>query len=96
VHLSVGLSNFDWGTPKHIRHELEKAYLNIGMEAGLDFAIVNPESAIGPLPADNPMVTRLREALQQGRAAEGESQETAGFRQAEAVMKIWGNAEAGV
>jgi cobalamin-dependent methionine synthase I len=95
VHLTVGLSNFAWGTPKHIRHELEKAYLAIGMDAGLDFAIVNPESATGPLPPDNPMVKRLREALQQGRAAKGESQETAGFRQAEAVMKIWSNAEAG-
>ena len=94
VHLSVGLSNFSWGTPKHIRHELEKAYLTLGTEAGLDFAIANPESAMGPLPPDHPMVAKLRGALQQGRAAEGESQETAGFRQAEAVMKIWGNAEA--
>jgi cobalamin-dependent methionine synthase I len=95
VHLSVGLSNFAWGTPKHIRHELEKAYLTLGMEAGLDFAILNPESATGPLPADHPMVTNLRHALQEGRAAEGESQEMAGFRQAEAVMKIWSDAEAG-
>jgi cobalamin-dependent methionine synthase I len=96
VHLTVGLSNFAWGTPKHVRHELEKAYLTVGMEAGLDFAIANPESASGgPLPADHPMVAGLRHALQEGRAAEGESQETAGFRQAEAVMKIWGDAEAG-
>jgi cobalamin-dependent methionine synthase I len=95
VHMSVGLSNFAWGTPKHIRHELEKAYLSLGMEAGLDFAIANPESAMGPSPANHPMVALLRQALEQGRAAEGESQETAGFRQAEAVMKIWGNAEAG-
>ena len=95
VHLTVGLSNFAWGTPKHVRHELEKAYLRVGMEAGLDFAIANPESATGPSPADHPMVASLQEALQQGRAAEGESQETAGFRQAEAVMNLWGNAEAG-
>jgi cobalamin-dependent methionine synthase I len=94
VHLSVGLSNFAWGTPKHIRHKLEKAYLTLGMEAGLDFAIANPESAMGPLPPDDPMVANLRQALQEGRPAEGESQETAGFRQAEAVMKIWGNADA--
>jgi 5-methyltetrahydrofolate corrinoid/iron sulfur protein methyltransferase len=89
VHLSVGLSNFAWGTPKHIRHELEKAYLTVGMEAGLDFAIANPEKADGPLPADHPLVGGLRAALAEGRAAAGESQETAGFRQAEAVMKIW-------
>jgi len=95
VHLTVGLSNFAWGTPKHIRHELEKAYLTVGMEAGLDFAIANPESVSGPLPANDPMVPLLRQALEQGRAAEGESQETAGFRQAEAVMNIWGKAEAG-
>src|SRR5208282_4149416 len=95
VHLTVGLSNFAWGTPKHVRHELEKAYLRVGMEAGLDFAIANPESATGPSPADHPMVASLQEALRQGRAAEGETQETAGFRQAEAVMNLWGNAEAG-
>jgi 5-methyltetrahydrofolate--homocysteine methyltransferase len=95
VHLSVGLSNFAWGTPKQIRHELEKAYLTLGTEAGLDFAIANPESAMGPLPTDHPMVASLRQALQEGRVAEGESQEMAGFRQAEAVMKIWSNAEAG-
>jgi len=86
--LSVGLSNFAWGTPKHIRHELEKAYLTIGMEAGLDFAIANPEKSSGPLPADHLIVAGLRHALQEGRAAAEESQETAGFRQAEAVMKV--------
>jgi hypothetical protein len=39
------------------------------------------------------MVTLLRHALDQGRVGEGESKETAGFRQAEAVMEIWSNAE---
>lgn len=94
VHLTVGLSNFAWGTPKHIRHDLEKAYLTIGIEAGLDFPIVNPESALAPLPANHKMVDSLRHALEKGRVAEGESKETAGFRQAEAVMEIWGEAEA--
>lgn len=89
IHLSVGLSNFAWGTPKHIRPDLERAYLTIGMEAGLDFAIANPESARAPLPEEHETVTRLRHALDQGRAAEGEDRETAGFRQAEAVMGIW-------
>ncbi|HVZ65532.1 MAG TPA: dihydropteroate synthase [Lacunisphaera sp.] len=88
VHLIVGLSNFAWGTPKGIREQLENAYLTLGMEAGLDFALANPEKSPGPLPSDHPMVARLREALQQGRAAEGESQETAGYRQAEAIMAI--------
>lgn len=95
VHLTVGLSNFAWGTPKEIRHDLEKAYLTIAGEAGLDFPIVNPESALAALPADHAMVKMLRHALEQGRAAEGESRETAGFRQAEAVMGIWMNSERG-
>jgi 5-methyltetrahydrofolate--homocysteine methyltransferase len=89
VHITVGLSNFAWGTPKHVRHDLEKAYLTLGTEAGLDFAIANPESRPAPLPADHPMVALLREALKQGRVADGETQETAGFRQAEAVMRMW-------
>ncbi len=93
VHITVGLSNFAWGTPKHVRHDLEKAYLTIASEAGLDFPIVNPESALEPLPADHKMVSLLRGALEQGRAAEGESKETAGFRQAEAVMGIWSDGE---
>ena len=95
VHITVGLSNFAWGTPKQIRHDLEKAYLTIATEAGLDFAIANPESLPKPLPAGHKMVSLLQHALDQGRAAEGESKETAGFRQAEAVMEIWSNAESG-
>ena len=93
VHLTVGLSNFAWGTPKHIRHDLEKAYLTIGTQAGLDFAIANPERHPAPLPAEHPMVEQLQYALDQGRATEGESKEMAGFRQAEAVLKIWGDVE---
>ena len=89
VHISVGLSNFAWGTPKHIRGDLEKAYLRIATDAGLDFSIANPESGTTPLPAGHQTVTRLMHALDQGRAAPGEERETAGFRQAEAVMAIW-------
>lgn len=92
VHLTVGLSNFAWGTPKHIRENLERAYLTLAVEAGLDFAIANPEKSPMPLPADHTVVQQLRRALEQGRAGEGESQETAGFRQAEAVMEICKNA----
>ncbi len=95
VHITVGLSNFAWGTPKHIRPDLEKAYLTVGTEAGLDFAIANPEILPVPLPADHKIVALLRHALDQGRVGEGESKETAGFRQAEAVMEIWSNAESG-
>jgi len=88
VHFIVGLSNFAWGTPKGVREQLENAYLTLGMEAGLDFALANPEKSPGPLAPEHPMVDRLRHALTQGRAAEGESQETAGYRQAEAIMEI--------
>ena len=84
----VGLSNFSWGTPKGVRAELEKAYLTLGMEAGLDFAICNPEKSPRPLPPDNPMVEKLRQALAAGRAREGESLETGCFRQVEAIMAI--------
>lgn len=88
VHFVVGLSNFAWGTPKGVREQLENAYLTLAVEAGLDFALANPEKTPGPLPSDHPVVARLRDALAAGRAVEGESQETAGFRQAEAIMAI--------
>jgi len=88
VHMIVGLSNFAWGTPKGVREELEKAYLTLGSEAGLDFAIANPEKTPAPLPPDHPMVAKLREALDQGRPLDGETIETSGFRQIEAVMGI--------
>ena len=93
VHLTVGLSNFSWGTPKHIRENLEKAYLTLGMDAGLDFAIANPEKVDGPLPSDHRTVELLKLALEQGRTKDGESQEMAGYRQAEAVMEIWKDSE---
>jgi 5-methyltetrahydrofolate corrinoid/iron sulfur protein methyltransferase len=88
VHMIVGLSNFAWGTPKDVREELEKAYLTLGMDAGLDFALANPEKTPAPLPPGHPMVARLREALEQGRRGEDESAEVSGFRQAEAIMMI--------
>jgi 5-methyltetrahydrofolate--homocysteine methyltransferase len=94
VHLIVGLSNFAWGTPKTVKDELEKAYLTLGMEVGLDFALANPEKNPAPLPADHPMVDRLREALAQGRLLDGETSETSGFRQAEAIMNICRETEA--
>lgn len=93
VHLIVGLSNFAWGTPKTVRGELERAYLTLGVEAGLDFALANPEKNPAPLAADHPMVGKLREALAQGRPQEGESSEISGFRQAEAIMSICREAE---
>jgi hypothetical protein len=64
------------------------------MEAGLDFALANPEKNPAPLALDHPMVTRLREALAEGRTQAGESTENSGFRQAEAIMNICRHTEA--
>jgi len=94
VHLIVGLSNFAWGTPKAVKDELEKAYLTLGMEAGLDFALANPEKNPAPLAFDHPMVEKLREALEQGRTLEGETSEISGYRQAEAIMNLCRETEA--
>lgn len=88
VHFVVGLSNFAWGTPKGIREELENAYLTLGQEVGLDYALANPEKNPAPLPFDHPRVAELRAALAQGRRQGDETQESAGFRQAEAIMAI--------
>ena len=93
VHFIVGLSNFAWGTPRGVREQLENAYLTLGMEAGLDYALANPEKSPGPLASDDPMVAKLREALDRGRISGGETQETAGYRQAEAIMAICQDAE---
>lgn len=94
VHMIVGLSNFAWGTPREARDELEKAYLTLGMQAGLDFALANPEKSPAPLPGDHLMVAKLREALEQGRPLDGETHEISGFRQAEAIMSICREAQA--
>ena len=88
VHMVVGLSNFAWGTPKNVRELLEKAYLTLGMDVGLDFALANPEKKPEPLPKDHEIVGMLKDALHEGRIHNGESQEMAGFRQAEAIMAL--------
>lgn len=93
VHMVVGLSNFAWGTPKGVREELEKAYLTLGAESGLDFAIASPEKSPAPLPSDHPMVAKLRDALAQGRPQKGETIDISGFRQIEAVMGICAEAQ---
>ena len=89
VHISVGLTNFAWGTPKHLRHQLERAYLALATEVGLDFALANPEKNPQPLDPSEPLVEKLREVLEMGRPQEGETQEDAGFRQAQMVMGLF-------
>ena len=88
IHMSVGLSNFAWGVPKDIRLLLERAYLSIACDLGLDYVLAIPEKDPVRLPGDDPLVAQLREALEAGRPLEGESQEDAGFRQAERIMEI--------
>ncbi len=88
VHISVGLSNFAWGTPKILRPSLERAYLRIAGDLGLDFSISNPEHNPTPLDADDPLVSGLRHALEQGRPNAGESAEEAGFRQTAAILEL--------
>jgi len=88
IHFSVGLSNFAWGTPKALKAKLERAYLTLAARVGLDMALANVEHNAEPLPADDPLVAELARALQEGRAAPGESVEDAGFRQAEKIMEI--------
>jgi cobalamin-dependent methionine synthase I len=94
VHMIVGLSNFAWGTPREVREELERAYLALGMEAGLDFALANPEKRPAPLGGDHPMVAKLRDALALGRRQANESAEISGFRQAAAILAICREVEA--
>lgn len=89
VHLSVGMTNFSFGTPREIREGLENAYLTLAVEAGLDFVLGNPEKDLKLLDRDNRFVQVVSEALQCGRPVAGETQEDAGFRQAERIMELF-------
>lgn len=89
VHISVGLTNFSFGIPKELRTKLECAYITLAVDAGLDFVLGNPEKDLALLAPDDPTLRVLKEALAAGRPAEGESQEDAGFRQAEKIMELF-------
>ncbi|HHH52433.1 MAG TPA: dihydropteroate synthase [Bacteroidetes bacterium] len=88
VHISVGLSNFSWGTPKHMRSDFERAYLSIASKYGLDMAIANPEHNPVPLPEGHPFIGLLDNALKQGRPHDGMGQSETGYLQAEAILSI--------
>lgn len=88
IHISVGLSNFAWGIPKQLRATMERAYLAVAGELGLDFSISNPDHNPTPLSLDDPYVTGLKDALQQGRPIDGEAMSEAGFRQASAILAL--------
>jgi 5-methyltetrahydrofolate--homocysteine methyltransferase len=89
VHLSVGLTNFSFGMPRHMREEVESAYLSIAVRAGLDFVLGNPEKNLHLLPNDDWHVRGIEAALAAGRPEAGESQEEAGFRQAAKIIEMF-------
>ena len=89
VHLSVGLTNFSFGTPKEIREGLESAYLTLAVDAGLDFVLGNPEKNLHLLDHDDRYVQIVAEALECGRPDENETQEEAGFCQAHKIMELF-------
>lgn len=89
IHISVGLSNFAIGAPKLVRIPLERAFLRLALDAGLDFALANPEKNTTPLQGDDPLVDSLRRILTDGRPRPGESEEDAGFRQLDGLMELW-------
>jgi cobalamin-dependent methionine synthase I len=89
VHLSVGLTNFSFGIPKSIRESVESAYLTLAVEAGLDFVLGNPEKQLHLLARNDRIVRLVGEALDAGRPGPGETQEEAGFRQAESIIGLF-------
>ena len=89
IHISVGLSNFAIGAPKSMQIPLERAFLGLAMEAGMDFALSNPEKNTVPMPLTEKLVQNLTVALEQGRVQAGESEEDAGYRQLDAIMELW-------
>ena len=91
IHISVGLSNFAIGAPKPMQVPLDRAFLCLAMEAGLDFALSNPEKNTVPMSKDEKLVQELIRILEAGRVRSGETQEDAGYRQLDALMELWGD-----
>jgi 5-methyltetrahydrofolate corrinoid/iron sulfur protein methyltransferase len=89
IHLSVGLTNFSFGVPKYIREGIESAYLTLAVESGLDFVLANPEKELTLLAPDNTYYQIVVQALECGRPIAGETQEDAGFRQAERILELF-------
>lgn len=88
IHLSVGLTNFSFGMPPKWRIAIENAYLTEAVAAGLDFVLGNPEKPLALLPADDPTLVIVREALRLGRPVAGEPADEAGMRQTEKIMEL--------
>lgn len=89
IHISVGLSNFAIGTPKHLRIPLERAFLALAAEAGMDWVLANPEKNTEPMGMDEELVIQIQAILQEGRPQAGDSAGDAGFRQLDELMELW-------
>ncbi len=89
IHISVGLTNFSFGLPKDIREGVENAYITLAHAQGLDYILGNPEKNLHLLDEDSRYLKVVKKALAAGRPAEGESQEEAGFRQADIIMELF-------
>jgi len=89
IHISVGLTNFSFGLPKDIREGVENAYITLAHAKGLDYILGNPEKELKLLDEDSRFMKVVQQSLAAGRPLEGESQEDAGFRQAEVIMDLF-------
>lgn len=89
VHISVGLTNFSFGTPPELRPLLQQAFLTLAVEAGLDFVLANPEHELRLMESSDATLRGVQVALQAGRPEIDETQETAGYRQAEKIMELF-------
>jgi 5-methyltetrahydrofolate--homocysteine methyltransferase len=89
IHISLGLSHVANGAPKGLSVPLERAFLRIAMNVGLDYVIANPEKNTRPMRPFDPLVVVLERILEEGRRHPDESVEEAGFRQLDALMELW-------
>jgi 5-methyltetrahydrofolate corrinoid/iron sulfur protein methyltransferase len=89
IHISVGLTNFSFGLPKDIREGVENAYITLAHAKGLDYILGNPEKELSLLDEDSRYMKIVQKSLAAGRPADGESQEDAGFQQAEVIMELF-------
>jgi 5-methyltetrahydrofolate--homocysteine methyltransferase len=88
-HLIVGLSNFSFGLPKEVRHDIERAFITLGRPQGLDTIIANPEKEWDLLPPDHRALIILQEALEASRPQPGLSRSECGFAQTIKIMELY-------
>jgi cobalamin-dependent methionine synthase I len=89
IHISIGLTNFSFGVPKDIKTGLENAFITLALANGLDYILGNPEKDLKVLEKDSKYLKVVSEALELGRPKEGETQDTAGFRQSSKIMELY-------